>query len=336
MRMNLMMKSFKNEKLFFDETMAEISSNGKMMYIGRMLERGARLFGKLDALIYEDAHISYQELYERASALTKLLKERGVKPRDRVIMCFENSPEFFIAYYGILQAGAVVAPVNTFLKERELSHIINDAQPRLIITSLDRVELFQKADGATIPPILTSNLFPRAVSDTVTDEPIDLEPNEMAALLYTSGTTGLPKGVMLSSNNIMTNIVQGVARLQIGNKERLLGVLPLFHVFAQNVCVWSALFVGATVIVVHKIDRRYILAALKYKPTGFFGVPALYGLLCLLRTAPIESVKYFITGGDAMPDKIRSYFELLYRRKICNGYGLTETSPLISAIPFIR
>lgn len=325
-----MMRFLKDEKIFFDETAAAISTNGKMIYVGRLLERAAQAFPLLDALIYEDRHITYQELHRQATAVARFLKQEGLKPRERVIICFENSPEFFIAYYAVLQAGAVVAPVNTFLKERELGHIINDAQPRFIITSPDRVERFAKAEGATPPPIITSDHFPHPGDDYVGDEPIDLEPHEMAALLYTSGTTGLPKGVMLSSTNIMTNVLQGVARLQIGNKERLLGVLPLFHVFAQNVCVWSSFFVGATVILVPKIERRQILAALKHKPTGFFGVPALYGLLCLLRNAPIETVKYFITGGDAMPDKIRSYFELLYRRKICNGYGLTETSPLIA------
>jgi long-chain acyl-CoA synthetase len=135
---------------------------------------------------------------------------------------------------------------------------------------------------------------------------------------------------MLSSQNIITNLMQGIARLRIGYRQRVFGVLPLFHVFAQNVCVWGMPFVGACVILIAKIDRKLILSALKHKPTGFMGVPALYGLLCLLKTAPLDSVEYFVSGGDALPDKIRSYFELLYRRKICNGYGLTETSPIIA------
>lgn len=324
------MKPVKDEATVYQELKNEISKDGSLLYVGRLIERAAKLYGSLSALIFKDTTISYNELYARALALTQLLKDKGIKPRDRVIISFENSPEFFIAYYGVLQAGAVVTPVNTFLKERELAHIIKDAQPVMIITSPDRIELFEKADGQTVPPLLSSDEFPDACDASKSTELIDLQPDEMAALLYTSGTTGLPKGVMLSSKNIMTNVLQGVARLQIGYQERLLGVLPLFHVFAQNVCMWSAPFVGATVVLVPKIDRRYILAALKHKPTGFFGVPALYGLLCLLKTAPIDSVKYFVSGGDAMPDKIRSYFELLYRRKICNGYGLTETSPLIA------
>ncbi len=318
----------KNEQQFFDTLCQSITRDGHMLYVGRLLERGAKEFSTLPALIYKDAPLSYMDLYRQAAAVTSLLKKRGVQLRDRVIVCFDNSPEFFIAYYGVLQAGAIVAPLNTFLKEQELAHIVHDAQPRFIITSKDRVPLFAKA--TTSVPIITEEEFPEPDGSFTPEESVELAPDEMAALLYTSGTTGLPKGVMLSSKNIMINVMQGIARFQIGYKERLFGVLPLFHVFAQNVCVWGALFLGATVILVPKIDRRYILSALKHEPTGFFGIPALYGLLCLLKTAPLGSVKYFISGGDALPDKIRAYFALLYRRKICNGYGLSETSPLIA------
>ncbi len=324
------MRPIIDETLFFEQLKTQLTKDGSLLYAGRLLERAAHEFGDMRAIIYKDEEITYRELFNRASIFCTWLKKKGLAPRDRVIICFENSPEFMIAYYAVWQAGAVVVPVNTFLKEHELGHIIKDAQPKYILTAPDRVELFKKADGEDLAPIITSDEMPRPNEHFRPDEPIDLPRDEMAALLYTSGTTGLPKGVMLSSNNIITNIMQGVARLQIGFAERLFGVLPLFHVFAQNLCVWSAVFIGATVILVPKIDRRYILSALKHKPTGFFGVPALYGLLCLLKTAPIEGVKYFISGGDAMPNKIRAYFELLYRRKICNGYGLTETTPLIA------
>ena len=319
-----------NEQQYFNEKRDALTTDGKLLYVGRLLERAATNYPDLPALIYKDEKITYRDLYLRAAAFSDVLKDKGLQLRDRVIICFENSPEFYIAYFAILQAGGVVAPVNTFLKERELAHIVADATPRFIITSMDRVSLFQEAEAGSLPPIVTPEDMPVVDDAYRPSEPIDLQAYEVAALLYTSGTTGLPKGVMLSSANIIMNLLQGLSRLQIGHKERLFGVLPLFHVFAQSVCVWAAFLIGATVILVPKIDRRYILSALKHKPTGFFGVPALYGLMCMLKTAPLDSVKYFITGGDAMPDKIRAYFELLYRRKICNGYGLTETSPVLT------
>ncbi len=326
------MRGEKTEQVLFDEMRQDLIKNGEFLYAGRLLQRAAKKFPERIALIYKERKISYQELYQRACAFSRILKERDVKPGDRVLMCFENSPTFYIAYFGIWQIGAVVAPLNTFLKETELGHIVADAKPALIVTEADRVELFRKT-GIELPPIITDNEMPLegAIGEQLSEqELVTLSPDEMAALLYTSGTTGLPKGVMLSSKNIMTNLLQIVSRWQMYDQECIFGVLPLFHVFAQNACIWVSVFWGCTVILVPKIDRRYILQGLRHRPTIFMGVPALYGLLCLLKTAPLESVKFFISGGDALPDKIRMAFAILYRRKICSGYGLTETSPLIA------
>src|SRR3990172_1461290 len=320
------------EQHAFDELYKTVLRDGKLMFAGRLLLRATQMHGDTIALIYQDKKITYKKLYALACALGKKVVERyALKARDKAIICFENSPEFYISYFALWQAGVVVAPVNTFLKEKELAHIIADAQPAIILTSSDRIELFTKA-AENIPPILTElDMDDADESAEVQDTIVDLEPEELAALLYTSGTTGLPKGVMLSSKNIMTNVLQIASLLGKPEEERILGVLPLFHSFAQNTCVWAAIFYGITIILVPKIERRYILEGLHHKPTIFLGVPALYGLLCLMKTAPLDSVRLFVSGGDALPDKIRAGFGLIYRRKLANGYGLTETTPVISA-----
>lgn len=330
--MTLMQSKEEKEHYAYDVLHKTILRNGKLMFAGRLLQRATQMHGDTTAIIYEDEKISYKSLYARACALSKKIVEQyGLKPRDKAIICFENSPQFYIAYFALWQAGIIVAPVNTFLKEKELAHIIADAQPAIIVTSSDRIELFTKATDS-VPPIVTEKDMENLVDMAEpTDTIVDLEPEELAALLYTSGTTGLPKGVMLSSKNIMTNVLQVAALLGKPAEERIMGVLPLFHSFAQNTCVWSAIFYGITIILVPKIERRHILQALEHKPTIFLGVPALYGLLCLMKTAPLDSVRLFVSGGDALPDKIRSAFGLIYRRKIANGYGLTETTPVISA-----
>ncbi len=301
---------------------------GNLLYAGRMLQHASREFGDAISLIYREQKITFSQLYQRASFFAQVLKKHGVQKGDRVVMCLENSPEFYVAYFAIWQCGAVVVPVNTFLREMELAHIVDDAKPKVIVTSTNRTQLF----GDKNKTILTEQDMLAKKEQPENNEHTDLDNDEMCALLYTSGTTGVPKGVMLSSRAIVTNVIQSVAGLHLenGQKERVFGVLPLFHVFAQNTCVWAPMLTGASVIVVPKVDRRLIMHGLQHKPTFFLGVPALYGVLCLLKKAPLDSVKYFVSGGDALPDKIRAAFALLYRRKICSGYGLTETAPVIS------
>lgn len=316
------------EQALFNQLYQSVVKDEKLLYPGRLLQRAAQKFPNITALIYRDRMISYPELYKRAALFTQVIREKGIKPRDRVLLCFENSPEFYIAYFAIWQAGAVVIPLNTFFHKKEITHVVSDADPALIITSDDRIKLFQQQDKEI--PLLTDKDMPAADEQAVGEEVTELAADEMIALLYTSGTTGLPKGVMLSARNVMVNMLQTLARLNFTNQERVFGILPFFHIFAQNTCVWTSIFMGATVIVVPKIDRRYIVQGLQHKPTIFLGVPALYGLICFLKSVSLESVKLFVSGGDALPDKIRALFGLIYRRKICNGYGLTETSPVIS------
>lgn len=326
-------KVSEREQQLFDSYIKKNTFDGKLIYIGQILRQSAHAYPERTALLCEQESITYKELYKRVQNFAQELINQGVKPRDRVFVYVYNSIEFYVAYYAVLQVGAVVVPLNIFLKERELSHILHDAKPALIIASQDLAERVKAcSNGITIPPIITDDALRQLASKAETTiEPITLDRDEMAVLLYTSGTTGLPKGVMLSSNNVVINVMQGAARFEPLPTDRLLAPLPLFHSFAQNGFVWTPILLGIAVIVVPRIERRYILSALeRHKPTIIAGVPAFFGLLCLFKTAPLDSVRYFLSGSDALPDKIRSAFSLLYRRKIVCGYGMTETSPFVS------
>lgn len=306
---------------------------GRPLYVGRFAQRAAVLNPAKVALIMGNERITYAQLYARACALSKLLVKRGVMPGERILLWWENSIEFFIAYYAILQIGAVVAPLNVYLQKAEFQHIFNDAAPKAIVISDTLHQKHSDIFNQSLIVIRATDLD--ATKDAAYDAHftiIDRDPEQMAVVLYTSGTTGLPKGVMTSSVNIMTNVIQGITRIGLGidAQERILGILPLFHSFAQFTCVWGSFIVCATVIIVPRIERRYILEGLAHQPTIFLGVPALYGLLTLMKSAPLETVKYCVSGGDAMPDTIRGAFGLVYGRKIVNGYGLTETTPLVA------
>ena len=324
-----------HEQKFYNELRTQVSNpDGSLINLGQLLWYAFKKFPENVVLISGDKQITYKELFYRASLFAQQLKAKGIKPRDRVLLFFENSIEFFIGYYGIAQLGAVVAPLNTFLKERELEHIINDSRPSLLVASTILLQkLVEDHIDAKVPVLTEKDMDVTSSFNESVCQPVPplLESQEMAALLYTSGTTGLPKGVMLSSKNILTNCIQTIARLGFVKDERVFGVLPFFHSFAQITCVWAPLMMGCSTIIVPKIERRYIMEGLTHKPTIFLGVPALFGIMCLMKNSKVDSVNFFASGGDAMPDKIRAAFELIYQRKIAAGYGLSETSPVLTA-----
>lgn len=319
------------EQQRFNDLLNQFHENGQLITACTMLQRSATLWPERIALICGDQSLSYYDLYLRAVHCSIQLKERGIGQNDRVLLVYENSIEFFVAYFGAWQCGAIIAPLNTFLKSQELQTIIADAQPQCIIASAIQQEKLASLPE-TLPLLYDINQLSLSCTPAqARDFAIPSQsPDSMTALLYTSGTTGVPKGVMLSNRNIITNIAQGLARLDATAQGSVLCALPLFHVFMQLICVWGAIFLGATIIIVPKIDRRALIKGLSYQPELILGVPALYGLFCRMKTLDFSNVRYFISGGDALPDKIRLYFGLLYRRKLCNGYGLTETSPVIA------
>lgn len=333
---NMMMNSIsRSEQDTYNRLRAEITNaSGALINLGQLLEYATKKYPDNVALIYQQQKVTYKELFYWVSLFARKLKKNNIKARDRVLLFFENSIEFYVGYYAIVQIGAVVAPLNTFLKERELAHIIADAQPALLIASTTLLKKMEEDHiDAKVPVLTEADMDLASAYDKSQLEPViaHLDQNEMAALLYTSGTTGLPKGVMLSSKNIFTNCIQAVSRLGFVQDERVFGVLPFFHSFAQFTCVWAVFLMGCTVIIVPKIERRHIMEGLTHKPTIFTGVPALFGLMCLLKDADLDSVKFFASGGDALPDKIRGAFEMIYQRKIGAGYGLSETSPVLTA-----
>jgi long-chain acyl-CoA synthetase len=343
-RLKKFMFKAKDEFTTFEQIKNEFTEKGILFGANRLLPRAYKNFPDNIALIDIDKSITYGELYFRVLLFSKRLSDLGVKKSSKVIIYAENSIEFFIVYFAIWQLGGIVVPLNIFLHEKELAYIIQDAQP-LIIFTLNKFKnkfdnLFSEGLLKSLPIMVTESDIDRTKRSTKPlkdDLPNDnlecFKPDDVCVLLYTSGTTGKPKGVMLSSKNVITNAIQSYTRFSmLGNleKERFFCVLPLFHVFAQNTCLWLPVMVGVSVIIVQKIDRGLIRSGLDKKPTIFLGFPALYGLLCLMRTARFNSVKFFFSGADMLPDKIRSAFAMIYGRRICSGYGLTEASPIVA------
>lgn len=318
------------EKL--ESILASWTTNNELLDVGEIIQRGNTLWPDTVAYICQDDEITYGQLYTATTHLAKVLQST-ISKGDRVILYYPNSIEFLVAYFAVWHLGGIVAPLNIFLSIEEFIKITHDATPKAIMISDEHRELLTQEQLAHLPTIITTKTLQSVREHTTAlDIPIvKRDKHSLAALLYTSGTTGFPKGVMLSAYNILYNTAQALACIEINFQTRVFCPLPLFHSLPQNVCIWSTSLVGGTAITVSKIDRRSILQGIEHKPNIIVAVPALYGAFCLLKNLNFDSVKYFASGADALPDKIRGAFELIYRRKIINGYGMTESAPFISA-----
>lgn len=326
-----------------DHVRDAVTIDGVLQHPSTLLRRAASLWPQSIALVCEEESITFCALHAQAVAIGHEMRKRGVKPNDRVLLLFENSINFYRAYHAAWMIGAVVAPLNVFLQKHELEHIVADAQPVLMVVSKTLESKVQdiafSAHNGPAAQVWVTDFSDYAHAEILPCDDVssgdhrapDHQPMDTCTvLLYTSGTTGMPKGVMLSGINIMTNCLQAISQTKITSQERVYAALPLFHCYMQNVCVWCALLLGALVIVIPKITRKTLVAGLAHNPTFVLGIPQLYGLFCLMKNLDFSHVKLFVSGGDALHSATRMYFALLYGRKIANGYGLTETSPLIS------
>jgi len=322
--------NFKKELLFFESSRNSYKEKYRFD-VGLFLKACIETSPK-SSITYKDVSILLTDLQKQINTIRVLCVAHNLSKQDRVIIFVSNSLAFYGVFYAVLQSGAIAVPVNTFLSDAECEQVIRDARPRIIITLHQEKQRFSSlfSDIAVLS-------FDEMLQDIESSDSMDLVTrgeNDPAVILYTSGTTGVPKGVVLSSKNILTNMFQAYTRIFSTFDEKqpvLIAALPLFHSFSQNTCVFTALYCGAHLVVLPKIERQLLIDAIKkYQPTVFLGVPALFGLLCLLKYVPLDSVEIFISGGDALPHKIRQAFALIYNRKICNGYGLSEASPVVA------
>ncbi|HBY05634.1 MAG: Long-chain fatty-acid-CoA ligase [candidate division TM6 bacterium GW2011_GWE2_42_60] len=329
------MKNYKQiYKKRFEALVRSLSPQGNLIHPSTLLKRAATLWPNRTALLYEAEELSFKELFTQAVALAKQLQKKGVKPGDHVLILYENSSNFYRAYHAAWMTGAIVAPLNVFLHEKELTYIVKDAQPTLILVSQT---LRSKIEAACAEAAFSTDMLMSIEDLSTRDAQLDLtfsipHPalDACTVILYTSGTTGMPKGVMLSGKAIMTNCLQGIATFALDDHERIFAILPLFHSYMQNVAVWCTIILGIATIVVPRINRKAIKEGLAKKPTIVLGIPQLFGLFCLMKNLDFSSVRLFVSGGDALHEPTRLGFELLYGRRIVNGYGLTESAPLIA------
>ena len=292
-------------------------------------------------LEFGDHEFTFAELDARSNRLARRFSEDGLVAGDRVVVYLANSPEFIVAYLAVLKAGLVFVPVNVLYREREIHQIVDDAEPSAAVTSLDLTECLEACLPGPSEDVSEVSLYRADDFDELTGDlssargtcPVTTE--DPAMIVYTSGTTGTPKGAVLSHSNLTANAQTLLEAWRITAQDRLLLALPLFHVHGLGNGVHTWLATGLRLRLLERFRKESITDEfLRFRPTVFFGVPTMYERL--LETAPEtareigSSVRLFVSGSAPLPAATLERFRELYGHDILERYGMSETLMNIS------
>jgi long-chain acyl-CoA synthetase len=294
--------------------------------------------GDSTAFKLDDVELTYSVLEGSSARVAALLKAKGLEPGDRVGLMLPNVPYFPAIYYAILRAGGVVVPMNVLLKGREVKFYLSDSGAKLVFAWHDFGEAAEKgaADAGAEAVLVKPGEFEQLVMEHEPDtEVADRSGDDTAVILYTSGTTGTPKGAELTQSNLRRNCeVASKALGNFGPGDTLLGALPLFHSFGQTCTMNCAVLSGARVTMLPRFDPEKALEIIERdQVTVFQGVPTMYN--AMLHADKADSVdasclRICNSGGAAIPVELIRGFEEKFGCAILEGYGLSETSPVAS------
>jgi long-chain acyl-CoA synthetase len=306
--------------------------------LANLLTETAARHGDRPALKLDDAVVNYTQLNEGASRVAGLLKAKGLQPGERVGIMLPNVPYFGMVYYGILRAGGVVVPMNPLLKGREVAFYLGDPEARILFAWHGFAEPAQEgAERAGAELILVEpGKFEALLGEAEpAREDVERDGSDTAVILYTSGTTGTPKGAELTHDNLLLNCLYGSRELVDSSPEDIiLGALPLFHSFGQTCCMNGAVRVGACLTLIPRFDPGKALEIIERdRVTIFEGVPTMYHAILNhpeRERFDTSSLRLCVSGGSAMPVEVLRGFDDAFGAAILEGYGLSETSPVAS------
>ena len=344
-----------------------------------LLQETAAQFPNRACTNFLGKELTFAKVQQLVDCVAAGLQRRGVKEGVNVGLLLPNTPTFVIFYFGILKAGGTVVNFNPLYTVDELAGQAKDAQPHLVVT-LDLKALFPKVEAmlasgvvpnavvcsfAELLPVVKSGLFrlfkssdvvswrssPQAAKiiaykDLIDNDgkpaPVAIDPDEdVAVLQYTGGTTGTPKGAMLTHSNLTINVEQlrRWAPGLVSGEEQIMGILPFFHVFGMTVVMNFAIAIGATMILMPRFELQQALKMIRsLKPTLMPGVPTLYNALLTspsLQKGNLSSLKFCFSGGAPLPIEVKRSFEAASGCALVEGYGLSETSPVTNANPLV-
>ncbi|MCM8770416.1 MAG: long-chain fatty acid--CoA ligase [Candidatus Omnitrophica bacterium] len=322
--------------------------------LAESLRFSSRKYPQRIALVFGAKKINYKTLDNLTDEIAAGLLNLGIKKQDKIAVFLDNCPEFVISYYAILKAGAVVVPINYMFKIEEAKYILEDCGAVCIITSRAYVDMAEelRLRVESLKIIITTV----KAKDNIADfneiregNPQNLnaassKPQDLAVILYTSGTTGHPKGAMLSHYNLVSNALDSASVIKVRAADTFICILPLFHSFAATVCMNLPLSIGAKIVLMKSLKpfKRVIRAIRKHRVTIFVAIPSIYNILNGLKLPKIartpliklfNPVRICISGAAALPVETFRNFERRFRVPLLEGYGLTEASPVVTLNP---
>jgi long-chain acyl-CoA synthetase len=330
-----------------------------MLNLSVLLTDAARETPDRDAVVFGDIRLSYATLDAISNQVANLLTSRGIGQGDKVAIASPNLPYFPMIYFGILKAGAVVVPLNVLLKPREIAYHLNDSDAKALFCFEGTPELalgetgwagFQQADdcghffllpaslATTESPIEGAELFWQALGGQAsTFEPVLTAADDTAVVLYTSGTTGQPKGAELSHQNMLMNAMVSDTLFRRSLHDTFLVALPLFHIFGQTCQMNVGIYRRATLVLVPRFEPKTVIDLLTDESVSVFaGVPTMYWALLTDDTDPdkvktiSENLKCATAGGASLPLEVLRGIKAKFGVDVLEGYGLSETSPVAS------
>ncbi|MDT9593480.1 long-chain fatty acid--CoA ligase [Nocardioides zeae] len=335
-----------------------------MTNLSSLLEGSAQQHPDRVAIVLGDTRLTYAQVDGAANQVANLLTSRGVGRGDKVALTCPNLPYFSIVYYGILKTGATVVPLNVLLKAREIAYHLEDSDAKAYFCFQGTPELpmgqegkagFDQVDGcehlfvitadpaAPSPVEGTETLGQGLAGQAPTFDAVAADDDDTAVILYTSGTTGQPKGAELRHSNMLSNalVSDRLFGADAAKPDTYLCVLPLFHSFGQTVIQNSAFAYGGTVVMLPRFEAQPALGLMvKESVTFFAGVPTMYwGLLGALDESVdvatiARNLRVAAAGGSALPGEVHRNFQERFGVTILEGYGLSETSPVASFSPW--
>jgi long-chain acyl-CoA synthetase len=286
----------------------------------------------------DDAAFNYGLLDQASARVAAMLKSKGVGPGDRVGIMLPNVPYFPAVYYGVLRAGGVVVPMNVLLKAREVGFYLSDPEVKVLFAWHGFLEAAEQgaadAGGVDVVSVKPGEIEGLIFAHEPDEEVAERAGDDTAVILYTSGTTGRPKGAELTHDNLRRNVEVAVSLFDLGVGSVIFAGLPLFHSFGQTCTMNAAVLGGATITLLPRFDPGRALEIIERDRCAVFeGVPTMYGALLHhpeREKFDVSCLRVCASGGAALPVEVLRGFEEAFGCKVLEGYGLSETSPVAS------